>query len=469
MVRKRLNIFIAGSKADDEYALSTLLGVFSRFDQNHDEFITPRNFCLAVSVLMDGDIPLLTKGDWEAVVLYFQQPSVVKQPRHTTTTNSRGKKTTSVTATSQNNIHIPAGMVHYISFVRLVLDASFAMIPSTSTSASGSRLAGRDGASSGGQRMSTRASYGGSPSKPPRASSTGRSLTASRTSKNNNNHHNHHQHSNNRGDYDCDISRTSASTADRPSYQPVQFGRHGSAATASKKKSYVKTNLLAMSSRPAMFRADYDDGEEEQEYAQSNTLSGRGVVGARSDNNQRRSNLSRVNAPRVEHRYSAYENGDADNGFLDESADSDLLTGGRHRQSDSLSFSPNKSATSLREEANTLREMNRHLNKGMRKQVDYTVAIKELNDELQNILAVKAQATRGKSTMSAVLRTFLQMEDKNNSGTLSKHSTLAALNALGIVYHFWSKPSQKQLMEVLMAKCNGVVNIEDFMKIVYLP
>ena len=453
LVRKRLNIFIAGSKADNEHALSSLMSVFSRFDQNQDEFITPRNFCLAVSVLMDGDIPLLTKGDWEAVVLHFQQPSVVNQPRHTTTMNNRGKKTTSTTATSED-IHIPPGMVHYISFVRLVLDASFAMTNQTSsgsgrgrgtsigtgTSMSGSRPSTLGGAS-GGHR--TRSSYGhghDSPTKP-RASSTGRALASSRGSRMDNSRNNNY-----------DASRTN--TSERPSYQPVQFGKQGGAINKKKPKSYVKSNRIAMSSRPAMFRADYDDGEEEEEYVHSNTLSGRGVVGARSNNNQRRSNLSRVSAPRVEHRYAAYDD------LLDESVD---------HHDNSLTFSPNKSTTSLREETNTIREINRELNKGMKKQVNYTVAIRELNDELQNILAVKAQATRGKSTMSAILRTFLQMEDKNTSGTLSKHSTLAALNALGIVYHFWSKPSQKQLIEVLMAKCNGVVNIEDFMKIVYLP
>jgi hypothetical protein len=205
-----------------------------------------------------------------------------------------------------------------------------------------------------------------------------------------------------------------------------------------------------------MFRTDYDEDEEEQEYAQTNTLSGRGIVGARSNNSLRRSNLSQVSAPRVESRYSAYDH-------LDESIGDDL--GG----SQSLTLSPGKSAATLRQESSRLQEINRYLNKGMRSQVDYTVAVKELNDELQDILAMKAQATRGKSTMSSILRTHFQMEDKNNSGTLSKHSTLAALNGLGIVYHFWSKPSQKQLVEALMAKSSGVVNIEEFMKIVYLP
>lgn len=435
MVRKRLNIFIAGSKADDEHALSTLLAVFSRFDQNQDEFVSPRNFCLAVSVLMDGDIPLLTKADWETVVLYFQQPSVVSQAQPTTTINGRGKKV-ALAKTSQKE-HIPPGMVHYISFVRIVLDASFAISANQAQSASAS--SSRKG-SSGGLR-----SYG-SPTKP-RASSTSRSMTVSRTNEN------HHRNRNG-----TNTDRISAS--DRPSYQPALFGKQSASASKKKPKSYVKSNRIAMSSRPAMFRADYDDGEEEQEYMQSNTLSGRGVVGARSNDDQRRSNLRRVSAPRVESRYAAYDD------LVDESWDQDLIGS---RGGHSVSFSTSKSVASLRDETNSIREINRNLNKGMKKQVDYTAAIRELNDELQNILAMKAQATEGKSTMSEVLRTFLQMEDKNNSGTLSKHSTLAALNALGIVYHFWSKPAQKQLMEALMAKHHGVVNIEDFMKIVYLP
>lgn len=420
MVRKRLNIFIAGSKADNEQALSTLLTVFSRFDQNRDEFVTPRNFCLAVSVLMDGDIPLLTKADWEAVVTYFQQPSVINQFRSSSASNLRGKKSaTSLT----DKANIPAGMVHYVSFVHTVLDASFSIPTQTGPSSPNGR--NRKG-TYGSSRVP-----GGHVSKP-RASSTGRTLTSSRSS-----------------------VKSTAGTRElnRPSYQPVQFGNQSGSINKKKPKSYVKSNRIAMSSRPSMFRADYDEDEEEQEYAETSTLSGRGVVGASSNDNSRRSNLRRVSAPRVESRYSAYD-------LLDESMDMD--------GSQSLTMSLNKSTTSMRQETSAINEINRFLNKGIRNPVDYTVAIKELNDELKSILSPKAQATRGKSSMSSILRTHFQMEDKNNSGTLSKHSTLAALNGLGIVYHFWSKPTQKLLMEVLMSKRHGVVNIEDFMKIVYL-
>ena len=409
MVRKRLNLFIAGSRADNEHALSNLLSVFSKFDANQDEFVTPRNFCLAVSVLMDGDVPLLTKPDWEAVVKYFQQPSVINNKRDTSI-NIKGRKSNKEDTREKS---VAAGMVHYVSFIRLVLDSTFAI--------SGKGTAYQSNTSNRNRRSLT----GRSPNRP-RSSSTGRRLSQSN---------------------EQNINRLAT-------YQPVQFGKNGHVTTKKKPKSYINQNRTAFSERPSMFRADYDENEDEVDYEQTNTLSGRGIVGARSSDDSRRSNLRRVSAPHVDRRYVADD-------FSGDSYEFDV---GVNQSMSSTKGFPNNQ----REEVMLISEINRKLNRGLKQRHDYAPAIKELNDELYNVLYAKAQATHGKSSMSTVLRNHFQMEDKNNNGSLSKHSTLAALNGLGVVSHFWSKPSQKQLLNALMTKGSGVIKIEDFMKLVYL-
>ena len=49
-----------------------LLQVFSRFDPKQKNVVNPRDFCLSVSVLLDGDPVVLTKSDWADIVEYFQ-------------------------------------------------------------------------------------------------------------------------------------------------------------------------------------------------------------------------------------------------------------------------------------------------------------------------------------------------------------------------------------------------------------
>lgn len=401
-VRKRLNIFLAG-KADDEQALSTLLSTFGKFDYDQNEFVSPRDFCLAVSVLMDGDVPLLTKSDWESVIKYFQLPEVIKKHRRQRTPL---KPRYGQHEEEMDTHSVPSGQVHYASFVHLALDRSFSS-------------AGSAAATHPSRRYDNRAT-----NRSPRRSST-------------------------------PVQRRSLSSS-----LPVRGGSVDSRAShfnASKKKpkSYINRNRNAMSSRPAMFRADYD--EDEEEYASTTTLTGRGVVGA-NKRNHHRSQLQRLGAPRVgldsmeDHEYSI--------DHLD--GESDELNG-------HLTSQHNKSTATLQREAHDLQELNRYLNRQAKKKINYIPALKELHDELHSVLAVKSQLTGGKSSMTSILRTHLQMEDKNNSGTLSKHSTLAAMNGLGLVYHFWSKSTQKQLINALMSLHHGEVDIEDFIKISYLP
>lgn len=56
-----------GTEASLEEAWMVLLRLFSKFDPAETNVVTPRQFCLAVSVLLDDDV-LLSKDDWEQVI-----------------------------------------------------------------------------------------------------------------------------------------------------------------------------------------------------------------------------------------------------------------------------------------------------------------------------------------------------------------------------------------------------------------
>lgn len=72
---------------------------------------------------------------------------------------------------------------------------------------------------------------------------------------------------------------------------------------------------------------------------------------------------------------------------------------------------------------------------------------------------------KGKSKAD-VLRDWLDMEDTNRSGSLSKNSVIATLNALGLPYESWSTPSQRNLVDFLAARGGGTVMIDDLMALI---
>ena len=69
-VRKSLNQFIV-SDHSLETAWVHLLKVFKRFDPQETNKVNPRDFCLAVSVLMDNEDIVLTKPEWSEIIDYF--------------------------------------------------------------------------------------------------------------------------------------------------------------------------------------------------------------------------------------------------------------------------------------------------------------------------------------------------------------------------------------------------------------
>lgn len=70
VIRKSLHHFIV-SDHSLEQAWVCLLKVFQRFDPQETNQVSPRDFCLAVSVLLDGDDVVLTKSEWAEIIDHF--------------------------------------------------------------------------------------------------------------------------------------------------------------------------------------------------------------------------------------------------------------------------------------------------------------------------------------------------------------------------------------------------------------
>lgn len=69
-VRKSICDFIVSNKNIEEAWLE-MLRVFTRFDPQENNYVNSRDFCLAVSVLLQGDDIVLSKAEWEEVISYF--------------------------------------------------------------------------------------------------------------------------------------------------------------------------------------------------------------------------------------------------------------------------------------------------------------------------------------------------------------------------------------------------------------
>ena len=80
VIRKALHSFIV---ADDtmESAWMCLLKAFRRFDPSETGTVAPRDFCLAVSVLLGGDEVLLNSDAWREVIEHFSYKDEKKSAR----------------------------------------------------------------------------------------------------------------------------------------------------------------------------------------------------------------------------------------------------------------------------------------------------------------------------------------------------------------------------------------------------
>jgi hypothetical protein len=198
--------------------------------------------------------------------------------------------------------------------------------------------------------------------------------------------------------------------------------------------------------------------ESEEDYRRSSTISGRGVVGSSFGNQSRMSQLSKTAIPRMSSKY-------------------DELFGPLPSSSSRSARAAMDSETEAAAEVAAGGAMSTSQLKFL-SQFD-TFTVKEFNSELFDCLTLKlglssssssSSVSEGKGlTRKQLLLKYLDMEDKNHSGTLSKHSFLAALNALGIAHSFWSKPLQKELVAQLLRQHQpggGLVAIQDVMKLI---
>lgn len=108
VVRRSIHRFIV-SDHTLETAWVCLLKAFQRFDPQETNQVTPRDFCLAVSVLLDGDDIVLTKSEWATIIDHF------------VTLDEGTDKHDKMKKTRQVNF-LGGAMVDYMLFCEVVLD-----------------------------------------------------------------------------------------------------------------------------------------------------------------------------------------------------------------------------------------------------------------------------------------------------------------------------------------------------------
>jgi Ca2+-binding EF-hand superfamily protein len=84
VIRRSVYQFIVKDDTLEE-AWVCLLKAFRRFDPNETDKVSPRDFCLAVSVLIDGDDVVMTKEEWIEVIDYYTvaKRNAAAQPNQT--------------------------------------------------------------------------------------------------------------------------------------------------------------------------------------------------------------------------------------------------------------------------------------------------------------------------------------------------------------------------------------------------
>lgn len=109
VIRKALQSFIV---TDDtlESAWMCLLKAFRRFDPSESGTVAPRDFCLAVSVLLGGDEVLLSADAWREVIEHFTHKDDKKARPSSRAVTAGGDKGGSV-------------LVDYMSFCGAILDS----------------------------------------------------------------------------------------------------------------------------------------------------------------------------------------------------------------------------------------------------------------------------------------------------------------------------------------------------------
>ena len=110
VVRKSIKTFIIRDSSLEE-AWMCLVRAFRRFDPTESGKVAPRDFCLAVSVLLEGDEVLLTESQWTDIITYFTDAG-----------NSKDKKKNVDTSHALGAPATTQQLVDYMEFCQTILD-----------------------------------------------------------------------------------------------------------------------------------------------------------------------------------------------------------------------------------------------------------------------------------------------------------------------------------------------------------
>lgn len=390
MIRKRLGLFVKGNR-DVEEAWNAMLKVFYKFDPDSTNTVTPRDFCLAVNVLMSDDCPLLSKADWENIVFFYRDDD-----------NKIGRS---------DHPHFEDIMVNYVKFLDQVLDAGDLRDTDYRLRSKYSRKAAY--ATDGNQQ--TRRSRSVSPRG---QRSQGKSSSQSQG---------HFPYSDFEGRFNEDFTESEYTSANR--YDKSSSGKRQPIRSNNTTQGFTSRMNNSLSSS---FSAN--------EYSGMTTKS-RGGNSSTFNKLAASASFSRPSSANKSRTASSSDFGDSR---------LNKTTTGRFTSTLASNTQGYKriSAPPGVEEGAVLR----------------------LNDELENALSTKmvSTSTLGTRSMKSVLVDWMQMEDKNKNGILSKHSFLAALSGLGVNQKLWSYPEMKSLLDYLMNKGNGHIVVKDFMKLVFI-
>jgi hypothetical protein len=421
-----------------EEAWARLLQVFSKFDPDRDHAVVPRDFCLAISVLMDGQGPVFSKQEWEEIIRFFQRDV---GPQH-------------------------AGMVNYLSFMNMVVDMSTHLQHKQKTKPPTGQIE-----SGNNQHQPVKSKSNNDTWAVPRVPSTSpdRNRVQSATARTSSQPAHLSQSRRCSGDIATSVlspqSKSKPMRRPRSAAPPSPKSPLAASASTSSALAYTpkvgSTGLTAVvtlsgikkfnvSYAPQEFSNEYYE-EDEADYNLCSTISGRGVVGSSFEDLSKRNRRTRVNVPRTQQirveGSGSYWGGTAAGSF----SGSGLLAGG--------SVSVASGAVTSGAPVTRSQFLSRF----------DPVAVKALNAELGDLLSDRISKTPGVS-MKELLLQYLHAEDKNRSHTLKTHSIKAALQALGVQYHFLATPGQKEILKTLLKfGKNGEIYVKDFMKLILLP
>lgn len=415
---------------DLEEVWKSLLEAFLKFDPQRSLAVTPRDFCLVISGIMDGQGPVLTKHEWEYIIAYFRADV---NPRHPNMVNYQLFVNEVVERTPQAEKH--KFMTNFREIIHVDDKSDVARIK-TKTSLVPSKK------SLSPERRKVKITPKTTASPPhSRAGSSNRISNSLVAEKNPSESHAYRRPRSAASSSPKTLLASVASTTGSRAYTPKGSNRGATSVVTTS-----GTKKFNVSYAPEQFSNEYYE-ENEECYNMCNTISGRGVVGSSFQDLPKRSLRTRVNVPRTQPTK-------VESSISNDKSIGSLFGNGMVSRGSVTSKSGSIGVPLTRSD--------------FLSQFD-PASVRALNAELGDLLSDRLSKTPGVS-MRELLLQCLHEEDKNRSHTLKIHSVRAALLALGVQHHFLATPGQKELLDCLV-KCgkHGEISVKDFMKLIVLP